>query len=740
VAQKNKPGTELGIKKAKGVIKLDGVLDEADWQDALVATNFFMNYPVDTALAAFQSEARLTYDDHMLYVSFVCYDDSKPDVVQSLKRDFDFGSNDNIGIYFGPYNDGLNGFFFCITPRGVQQEGTISSGGISGDSYNTSWDNKWYSKVVKYQDKWIAELAIPFKSFRFKHGVTEWNITFLRNDLKRNTYSSWIATPIQFTPASFAYSGKLVWEDSPPHPHVNISVIPFVAGANNMDKEAVPTTHSSDLQTGFDAKVGVTPSLNLDLTVNPDFSQVEVDQQIINLTRFEYKFPERRQFFLENSDLFDKIGFPEARPFFSRRIGLVKDTAGNLQKVPIAFGARLSGSITRGWRLSAMNMQTKEKLSLGLPGQNYSVMVLQHNFWKQSNMSVGYVDKESLGINSGDSAKYFQSDLWQKRTYGTSGAKVLNKHNRVIGSDMELRTVDNRLYGSFFYTHSFDDFNNNHQQAGGAIATYTKRNFSLYGGKSFIQKNFNAEAGYVPSKGVYPGLNSNYGGGSATLYPKNSIIATTGPGVDFGYNTIPGGTNTDRFVSLWYNVNMLNTSNIFASYNYTFQQLTSAFNPIDDTQFTSFQPGEQYSWRSIQMSYQSDQRKLFKYSVGGSKGGFYNGTIFNSHGLFTYRYQPYGSMSVRFDYNDIRLPASYGNEKLFLVSPRMDLTFTDKIFFTTVLQYNHASDNVNLNARFQWRYKPASDFFIVYTENYLPENFAAKNRALVFKLTYWLNI
>ncbi|MEY4929802.1 MAG: hypothetical protein RI909_526, partial [Bacteroidota bacterium] len=176
VAQ-NKPGTELHIKRAKSEIKLDGVIDEADWLDANVAKDWFLNYPVDTIQSPFQTEARLTFNDQFFYVSFVVYDDKSPDLINSLRRDFDYERNDNVGMNIGPFNDKLNGFFFVITPAGVQMEGTVSGSGTSEGSYNIYWDNKWYSKVVRYEDKWIAEIAIPFKSFRYKQ-VPEWNITF----------------------------------------------------------------------------------------------------------------------------------------------------------------------------------------------------------------------------------------------------------------------------------------------------------------------------------------------------------------------------------------------------------------------------------------------------------------------------------------------------------------------------------------------------------------------------------
>jgi hypothetical protein len=736
---KNPPNKELTIRKAKGPIVLDGVLDEQDWKDANVATNFYLNYPVDTAAAPFQSEVRLTFADHALYVSYICYDDARPDIVQSLRRDFDFGTNDNIGMYVGPYNDGINGFYFQITPYGVQSEGTIAGAGAEDGSYSTNWDNKWFSKVVRHDDRWVAELMIPFKSFRFKSHLKEWNITFLRNDVKRNQISSWIATPIQFIPASFAYSGKLVWDEFPHHT-TNISLIPYVAGGTSRDNTTEPVTKDEDLQVGFDAKVGVTPSLNLDLTVNPDFSQVEVDRQVINLTRFEFQFPERRQFFLENSDLFDRMGFPEARPFFSRRVGLARDTAGVLRKVPIAYGARLSGSLSRKWRMSMLNMQTKEAPALGLPAQNFTVAAVQMNFWTQSNLQFSVVNKQSLGLtNFGDSTKYFSKDLWKNKTYGDS-AKVLNDYNRTLTVDLESRSKDNKWYLSGYFSKSFDNFNKDHNTTGGGFFSHTKRNYSFFAGSTYIQKNYNAEAGFVPSRGVYPGVTNIYASVNGTIYPKNSRLVNMRPQLDLTGTVIPSGDIADKQVAVSYNFNFLNTAFFGLIANHTFQMMTNDFNPTSNDDYTKFLVGEKYNWSRMGVTFQSDQRKLFKYTLGATTGGFYNGTNLNMNGEINYRYQPYGSVSIRFDYNDLKLPDNYGKEKLFVVSPRFDLTFTRTIFLTTFVQYNTLLDNVNLNARFQWRYKPASDFFVVYTENYLPENLSSKTRSLVFKLTYWLNI
>ncbi len=737
--KRNSPGTGLDIVRAKGPMKIDGILDEQDWKSADVAKDFYLNYPVDTMAAPFQTEARLTFDDHALYVSFVCYDDDKPNVVQSLRRDFDYGANDNVGMFLGPYNDAINGFFFVITPEGVQLEGTIAGAGSDLMGYNSTWDNKWYSKVIKSKDRWVAEIMIPFKSFRFKR-VPEWNVTFTRFDLKRNQTSSWIRTPIQFFSQSFGYSGKLKWLDLPPEYTTNISLIPYVAGGTARDKTTTPETKSDDLQAGFDAKIGVTQSLNLDLTVNPDFSQVEVDRQVINLTRFEFQFPERRQFFLENNDLFERMGWPSARPFFSRRIGLAADSTGALRKVPILYGARLSGSIGKQWRVSMLNMQTKEDLKLGLPAQNFSVAAIQRNFWRQSNIQLSFVNKQSLGVGAGDSSKYFYSELWKEKIVGTDTSKVLNTYNRAITVDLESRSRDNSWYTSLYYSQSFGAAMPDLKSTGGGFVQHTKRNYQLAGGMTYLQKNYNSEAGFVPSHGVYPGVNNYFVQGTATIYPKSKTLVNMVPGVAINVSSIPTGIVTDKDIRYTYLFNFRNTSILGFSFNTTFQELTNKYNPIDPDKFTNYLPGEQYTWNRYGVTYTSDQRNLFRYTVGVTNGTFYNGTNFNVLGEMSLRYQPYGNVSIRFDYNDLKLPGNYGSQKLFVAGPRFDVTLTDKIFITTFFQYNTLLDNVNLNARFQWRYKPASDFFIVYTENYIPENFASKNHSLVFKFTYWFNL
>lgn len=732
----NQPGSEYHIRKATGEVILDGRLDEADWIEADVARDFFMNNPVDSMAPLNPTEVRMTFDAHNLYIGFTCFENNKAVIVQSLRRDFEFRNNDNLGIYFDTYNDHTNGFFFNVNPFGVQREGLMSSGGNEPMDYSSFWDNKWYTAAAQYDDRWVVEVAVPFKSIRYNNDT--WNFNVVRNDAKRNEVSSWIHAPLQYIPGSFAYSGKLIWDDPAPTPGMNISLIPYLTGAVNKDNEA-NTPSEYDPGIGFDAKVAVTPSLNLDLTVNPDFSQVEVDQQVINLTQFEFGFPERRQFFLENSDLFDQPGYPDTRPFFSRRIGLVSDTSDNLQRVPIAFGARLSGKIGPKWRIGLMNMQTQEKESLGLPKQNYTVGVVQRNIGR-SNIGFVFVNKESLGVGDFDPSKFYHESLISERVENGVTVQSLKRYNRVFGVDYNLRSVNNKWRGDMYYHRSLDEGVSDKTYSFGTFLGYFARNINAMFGQSAAGKNYNAEAGFVPGLVVYDGYHSYFTRLEGRLFPNSKKIANMGPFAELNLTNIDEVKNRSKSISAGYGFNFFNTSRLEFSFNHSFQNLTIDFNPIDDEKYTSFLVGEEYDWNRAMFMYTSDQRYRFTYQLGGGVGGFYNGDNVNFNGLLSYRFQPYGSFAVRFDYNDISLPANYGKEKLFLVGPKLDVTFTDKIFLTTFVQYNNLQDNVNFNSRFQWRFKPASDFFVVYTENYLSDNFKNKNRALVLKLTYWLNI
>ena len=317
-SQKRNENYKMHIKQSEGNVKIDGKLDEPAWLSAAAVSDFMMCNPFDTLCSKLRTDVRMTYDDKYLYISAECFLQSESNyVVESLKRDFSFGSNDNFLVFIDTFEDKTTGFSFGANAAGAQWDGQMSEGA----KMNLNWDNKWESATTYNNKSWIFEAAIPFKSIRYRGNSTRWGINFSRLDLKAKEKSAWAPVPRQFPTASLAYAGVLVWDTPPPTPKKNISVIPYVLSGISANYETKDPTIFRN-QIGGDIKVSVSSSMNLDMTLNPDFSQVDVDRQQTNLDRFELFYPEKRQFFIENSDLFDGFGTENIRPFFSRRIGL----------------------------------------------------------------------------------------------------------------------------------------------------------------------------------------------------------------------------------------------------------------------------------------------------------------------------------------------------------------------------------------------------------------------------------
>ena len=467
-AQKKNEAFQYHIRKTVQPVIIDGVIDELAWQETDVADDFFMVLPTDTGKANETSEIRMTYDDKNIYLAAIFFN-SVPGkyYVESLRRDFSFGKNDNFLLFIDPFNNQTTGFSFGSNAAGAQWDGTMFGGG----RVDLNWDSKWVSKVIQGPDKWVVEMAIPFKSIRYKDGVTEWGINFSRLDLKSSEKSSWTPIPRQFPTASLAYTGVLVWDAPPPAPKTNISVIPYVLGGVTRDFDE---ENSTQKRVGGDVKISLSSSLNLDLTVNPDFSQVEVDRQVTNLNRFELFFPEKRQFFLENADLFANFGYPTIRPFFSRRIGL---------GVPIRAGARLSGNLNEKWRLGIMDMQTASIDDIGLPNQNFAVLSLQRKVFSRSSIGLMFVDKESLR---------YPQDTDSLRT-------VYPKFNRNLGIEYNLASSNNQWTGKAFFLKSFSPShvgNNGVTQA--AHLEYKSRKWNWRVQEQSVGENYTAEVGFVP--------------------------------------------------------------------------------------------------------------------------------------------------------------------------------------------------------------------------------------------------
>jgi hypothetical protein len=718
----------ITIRKAKAPIVLDGVLDEPDWQASEVATHFKQYFPYDTSLAHAQTEVRVTYDAQFIYIGAKMFNlGPREYVTPSLRRDFRGEANDGISVVFDTFKDRTNGFVFGVNPFGVQREGLIANGGgVGREDFTLHWDNKWYSEARIYDGYWIAEFAIPFKTLRFKENLSSWYINFYRIDSHNAERSTWSPVPRNFDIINLSFNKELIWDEPLKNPGGNISVIPYLAGntSRNFEK-GTPASH--ELQLGGDAKIALGPALNLDLTVNPDFSQVEVDEQVTNLDRFEIFFPERRQFFLENADLFANFGLDGTRPFFSRRIGIARNqsTGQNVQNT-IYGGARLSGKINNNTRVGLLTMQAGEDKEIGLPTTNYTVATLQQKVFTRSNISLMLVNKQAQ----------------QDSIHGSFTLRPSN-YSRVAGLEYNLASPDNRWAGKFFYHRSFAEEKTDSAFAFGGFINYSTLFWNVNVLTRHVGAHYDPEVGFVRRRDIRQLAATVW----RNFYPANGPVQSHGPGFDFDMI----GNDTYGFLDWDYNfmyrVRFKSTSLFSMRLRKEYTFLFNAFDPSG----SGGQPLDSftdYTNYLLIASFNSNARKPLFFEMSTRSGGYFNGTRINLTGTLTYRYQPWGFASLNFSYNRIRLPHPYNDANLWLIGPRIDFTFSRSVFWTTFVQYNSQINNLNINTRFQWRFKPVSDLFIVYTDNYFAESLNgsllnlghAKSRALVLKLTYWLNM
>ncbi len=693
------------IFPATSPITIDGIMDDSAWNHTQVAKNFHMVFPMDTSFAKVFTEVRMAYDQKNIYILAVCYKSLPgPNMVESLKRDFSFTKNDNFIFFMDTFNDQTSGYSFGANAAGAEWDGTMYEGG----RVDLNWNNKWTSVVKNYPDRYIFEAAIPFKSIRYKKGITEWGINFSRNDLKTTEKSSWTPIPRQFPTASLAYTGTLLWDKPPPDPGSNISIVPYALTEISKDytdnqKIAVKA------EAGVDAKVAVSSALNLDLTINPDFSQVDADKQVTDLSRYALFYPETRQFFLESGDQFSNFGYASIRPFFSRMIGLTSNIIG---------GFRLSGKLDENWRIGVMNMQTNSNDSL--PAQNFTAIALQRKVFTRSNIGFLIVNKVAFNYPATPPVDAQADD---------------SKRNTNIGIEYNLASADNLWTGKELILKSFTPGKNGHDFTQAGNLQYANKYWTIGGEYEDVGTNYNAEVGYVPRVG-YIKLNPYI---THLFFPSGGAILSHGPTLNLT-DYYDGSFNpTDNRAFLSYQVTFRNRSVLTALVERDYVKLLSPFDPTNYTG-DSLATGTKSHWHNAELSYFSIPQRVFTYDFTFDYGGYYdNGKKISFANDVGYRIQPFVNIQMNTTLNVLQLPQPWGQKSFWLVGPRTDVTLTNTFFLTDFFQYNEQGRNINVNLRLQWRYRPASDFFIVYTDNYLPQPINVKSRGLVFKFTYWLN-
>ena len=713
-AQKTK---QVFVKHTINNIIIDGKLDEFDWSKAKSTSNFWQYFPSDTLQSKNQTEIKMLFDDKNLYLGVKVNSSANNYIVPSLRRDFRASGNDNVTFLFDTFNDGSNAFFFGTNPHGVKREALLSGGGTDLRGFNLAWDTKWVCKTEIHDTYYTVEMAIPLTAFKFREGETKWRFNSYQFDTQDNERNTWMNIPQNQWIFSLAYMGEMIFEKPLGKSKAPIAIIPYINAFSGKDFET--NTSINDVKIGGDAKFAIGNSMNLDVTVNPDFSQVEVDQQVTNLTRFEVSLPERRQFFIENSDLFGDFGNGrDGNPFFSRRIGIAKDTDGNSIENGIVAGARLSGKLNNNLRLGVLSVQTEEDIANEIAATNNSVVAVQQKLFSRSNISFLFINKQA--------------------TKNYTFLSKEDKYNRVVGIDYNLTSKDNTWNGRYYIHKSFSPTTNGNDISAGISTEYNTRNFKIRLSGLYIEDDFRSDLGFIRRTDIFK-INPNF---EYNLYPKKGNIQKHTLSVTpiFIWKPELNYENSDYVIISQWNMSFTNSSELkFSMFNrYTF--LYDEFDPTR-TGATSLPGNQGYAYTSFEASYQSDRRKQFSYKISPSIGQFYNGKKYSIEGRLNWRLQPYFQTNIQINYNKIELPNPYPTASIWLVGPRFDITFNKSLFWNTLIQYNNQGESLSVNSRIQWRFAPLSDLFIAYNDNYDTNTpLSPRFRSINLKLSYWLNL
>jgi hypothetical protein len=731
-AQKGKQQYFIHFSKAEFTV--DGKMDEPDWQNAEVASSFICNFPFDTIMAHSKTEVRMLYTSKSVFLFAKMYDNSSKEyVIQSLKRDFSYPVSDAFSLILDPLNDKQNGFSFAVNPYGAQREGLIANGG--GQGVSTDWDNVWYSDTKTENGYWTAEFEIPLKTLRFKDNVNAWGINFTRNDLKINESSTWVKVPRVFNVATLAFTGELIFDEAPKRSQkTKITFIPYVISSfiKNYTKNSTPLSINGGGNPnvvgnfGLDGKIPVSSSLNCDITLNPDFAQVEVDRQVTNLTRFDILFPERRNFFIENSDLFSSFGFQQIRPFFSRQIGLFNDKI-----IPIQAGARLSGKVNKDWRIGVMNMQTALSTINQQDPANYTMAAVQRKVFARSNISA-FVSNKSF----------------------TSNNFNLEKNNTTVGADYNIYSANNKYQGKLFYHYNFNSISSQKSYAHASWLFYSTNTINWMWNHEYVGKNYRPATGAVPrikqveavTRNVF--YNSYWRIEPIVFYwinQKSSIINRHGPRLYVDYYCNDSLLTTDLLVKPSYQIEFQNSAFVSFDFNHNYVHLLYK---SDITSKNNILEVGKYNFNTFSCNFNTNKRRQFIFNGSINIGNFYNASRESYSFEISKRVQPFAIFSISTSYDKLIFNNESSNSAfLTLITAKAEFSFTKSIFFTSFLQYNTQRNNFNINSRLQWRFKPMSDLFIVYTDNYntlnpnqINNNFylGIINRALVVKLVWWI--
>lgn len=701
----NISGQESSIQFIDTKISIDGEFDEPIWQQLPEHTGFYNYLPTDIGLAENQTSVKLFHNGENLYVSAIYNDTTERTQVSTLKRDVSIVFSDAFIMVLDTQNQEQNGYLFAVNSLGNQTDGLV---GRSGGGYNLSfsWNAVWQAKTKLNGNKKQYEIAIPLKSLNFNKENAVFGVQFYVRDIKNNSWTILTNVKRNYANLDLRFNEKFTVENLPDKSTSKFALTPSIT--TSYQNDVIENIDDTNIKPSLDVQYNVTSSLKLDATINPDFSQIDVDQQVTNLTRFSVFFPERRNFFLENSDLFSNLGVDGVNPFYSRRIGVNSE---------IQFGLKLSGNIAPKTRIGLLNVQSDKEEDIA--SQNYGVFVGEQQLSENITATAYLINRQE-----------------------TDGFEFVNDYNRVTGLNLNYKSNNNKWLGLANFGKSFNDGvleKNNFYHAG---IWYNKRGFEWSAAVKSIDKNYITDLGFTPRVSNYDAINDivvREGYTQATARVEHEKFYESHKNLNsFRILNYSNNTYFDEKGKLNQSSHFLNSalffkdlSAVYYVYTHDFVDLKYGFDPLSNG--NALQP-DKYSYGLLKVGYNSANNQKFRYRVNVQKGNYYSGKRTSGGVYLNYQLLPFANLEVSHDINAIDLN-ELGKETFHLTRFTGQVFFNNRLNWTSYVQYNTQRDNFNINSRLQWEYKPLSYIYFVVSDNY-NQDIKRQNWGVAFKMNY----
>lgn len=686
-------------------LSIDGKLDESIWNELEATTNFYNYAPTDEGLAAQQTVVKFYHDGQHLYIGAVYHDDSPRVQVSSLKRDVPIGLSDGIVIILDVQNQKQGGYYFSLNGHGALVEGLVERIN-EGFDFSVSWNTVWKGAAsVDGSDK-VYEMAIPLKALNFDTKMSTFGVQVYTRDIKKNSWT--IMSPVKRNYRLFdlRFTTDFVVESLPDITTSRFVVTPSLTA--NYQKDELADKTNTTVKPSLDVQYNVTSSLKLDATINPDFSQIDVDEQVTNLTRFALFFPERRNFFLENADLFSNLGVEGVNPFYSRRIGVRRD---------IQFGLKLSGNVTPRTRIGVLNVQTEEEG--GLAAQNYGAVVVNQQLSSKFTTTGYIINRQAM-----------------------DGFSVEGDYNRVTGANLNYKSNNNLFTGVANVGASFNDDVSKKNTFYNARLWYNKRGLAWNAGLKHVGRNYLTDVGFNPRLFNFDAINNvivrnGYTQSTAGLeyeifYDENHFLNNIRV-LRYSNNIYLDESGDVTQLSHSFNSAFFfkSLASVYYVFNYDQIDLKYGFTPLGTDNIL---PLDTYNNTLLKIGYNSPNSKRFRYRANIQRGKYFGGNRTSGGVFLNYQLLPFANLELNYDINSIDF-GEQGEETFHLARLSTEVFFSTKLSWTNYVQYNTQIDNLNINSRLQWEYRPLSSIFFVVTNNMDP-SFEQKNWGVAFKANY----